>query len=122
MSVSTRWNNPQHTALLLTFTAPWTWDDFEQVSQSIESAFASVDHTVDLIIDVSWAGELPSNTLDRLRDTYADATSNLGCYIFVGATDAFKTLLTIADRYYTALGGRLDFRFADTLDEVLKIQ
>lgn len=118
MSIAIKWLNPQRTALVMTFTAPWTWAEFEEVSLRVERAFASVSHRVDLIIDMTAAGEIPDSALDRLRNSYADPTINLGDYIFVGAGDDFKAILAVADRYYTALGGSLDYRFMTTLDEL----
>lgn len=111
MAVSSHWDNPQKTTLRLTFTSPWTWDEFEQVSQQIEAAFASVPHTVDLVVDITAAGDLPSDGLFRLRNVYSDPTPNLGEYRFVGASPAFQLQFEAADRYYTALGGKLDYRF-----------
>lgn len=113
MSVSIAWSNPQQTSLILTFTALWSWDDYERTSADIEAAFSSVSHKVDLIIDLSQAGRIPKGTLYFLRDAYSDSTENLGEYIFVNAPDTFKTLFHAADRYYTVLGGHLDFRFVD---------
>ncbi|MBC8171849.1 MAG: hypothetical protein H7X77_09250 [Anaerolineae bacterium] len=122
MSVSAAWHNPERKALVMTFTAPWTWAEFEKVSPKIEAAIASVSHNVDVIIDMSRAGEIPASALDRLRNIYADATINLGDYLFVGADDDFKAMFAVADRYYTALGGSLTYHFAATLDEAINMQ
>jgi hypothetical protein len=116
MAVSLRWSDPRKTSLLLTFTAPWTWDQYEALSDNIDEALASVSHTVDLVIDISDAGAMPEDALFRLRNSYSSPIQNLGAYIFVGATDEFKRLFEAADRYYTALGGELDYRFIDLVD------
>jgi hypothetical protein len=113
MSISITWNNSQKTSLVLTFTGPWSWDEYERMDAHIAAAFASVTHRVDLIIDLSQAGRIPKGTLYYLRDAYSDETENLGEYIFVGAPDSFKRLFLAADRYYTVLGGHLKFRFVD---------
>jgi hypothetical protein len=84
------------------------------MESQLAAAFASVPHRVDLIIDLTHAGHIPNGTLYYLRDAYAEATENLGEYIFIGAPEPFKTLFYAADRYYTVLGGHLDFRFIDT--------
>jgi hypothetical protein len=103
MPVSIRWSDPRRQSLLLTFTAPWTWDQYEALSGDIDAAFDSVPHTVDLVIDVTEAGTLPEDALFRLRNSYSSPIVNIGEYIFVGATDEFKKLFEAADRYYTAL-------------------
>ena len=86
MSISIRWDNPEKTALLLTFVAPWRWDEYEVISDTIQHAFDSVSANIDLIIDLRYAGKhIPDHVLAQLRDAYAGATSNLDQYIFVGA-------------------------------------
>jgi hypothetical protein len=35
---------------------------------------------------------------------------NLGEYVFIGAPEGFESLMAVTDRYYTALGGVLDYR------------
>lgn len=117
MAVSIRWSDPRKNSLLLTFTAPWTWEEYEAVSPEIDAAMASVPHVVDLVIDVTLAGELPDDALQRLANSYADPTPNMGQYIFVGASDEFRMLFEAVDRYYTALGGELEYSFVSALDD-----
>lgn len=118
MSVSIQWDNPEHTALILTFTAPWVWDEYEVISDTIQVAFESVSNDIDLIIDLRHAGKhIPDHVMSQLRDAYSDGTPNLDQYIFVGATPQFIQQLSIADRYFTALGGTLDYQCVDTLEE-----
>jgi hypothetical protein len=116
MSVFVAWGNPHKTSLILTFAMPWRWDDYEQLSAHIEAAFASVPHPVDLVIDVRAAGTIPAEALHELGKAYADATPNLGEYVFVGASAHFRGLFAAAHRYYTALGGQLNYRFVDALE------
>jgi hypothetical protein len=113
MAVSLQWHDAQKSALKLTFTAPWTWDDYEQLSPEIEAAMESVEHPVDLVIDLSEAGDLPEQALYHLRNAYSDTSPNRGQYIFLGATDVFKTLFEAVDRHYTALGGELEYQFVE---------
>ena len=122
MSISIKWDNPEKTALILTFVAPWRWDEYEVISDTIQQAFDSVSTNIDLIIDLRYAGHhIPDHVLSQLRDAYADATPNLDQYIFVGANSLFIQQLTIADRYLTALGGALDFQCVDTLEDARRI-
>ncbi len=122
MSISIQWDNPDQTALVLTFTAPWTWAEYEAISDTIQKAFDSVSNNIDLIIDLHHAGtHVPDHVLAQLRDAYSDDVSNLDEYIFVGASTTFIQQLTIADRYLTALGGALDYQCVDTIDQARRI-
>lgn len=112
MGVSVYWENSRHTAIVLKFTAPWTWDEYERVGTELEAMVQSVNHTVDVLIHIAEAGAIPTDSMFRLRELYHSTLPNLGEYVFIGAPDGFKSLMTVTDRYYTALGGALDYRFA----------
>ena len=116
MSISIQWDNPEKTALI-----PWHWNEYESLSDRIEDMFNSTTRDIDLIIDLSYAGDIPADVVAQLRDAYADGEPNLGQYIFVGASSQFVEQLAIADRYFTALGGTLDYRCVDTLAEAQRI-
>ena len=122
MSVSIQWDNPQKTALIMTITTPWSWNNLESLSDAIEEAFDSVSYDIDMIIDLRSAGkQVPDHVLSQLRDAYAEGTSNLDQYIFVGATSQFIQQLSIADRYFTALGGMLNYQCVDTMEEAQRV-
>ena len=122
MSISIQWDNPEKTALILTFVAPWRWDQYETISDTIQHAFDSASTNIDLIIDLRHAGtHIPDHVLSQLRDAYADGTPNLDQYIFVGASTQFIQQLLIADRYLTALGGALDYECVDTMKAARRI-
>lgn len=117
MSVFVNWDNLAKTAIRLSFVAPWSWAEYEIMSHKIEALMYSVVHKVDLIIDVRSVGEMPKNSLAELANSYADTNPNLGRYILVGVPETFQNLMRAADRYYTALGGHLQFTFVDSLAE-----
>jgi hypothetical protein len=71
-----------------------------------------VDHTVDVLINITDVGTIPDDAMFRMSELYAEALPNLGEYIFIGAPEGFKSLMGVTDRYYTALGGNLAYRFA----------
>lgn len=121
MSVSIQWNTPEKTALILTFTAPWTWDQYEELSDNIQTTFDSVIYDIDLIVDLSKAGDIPESTLNQLRDAYAGGMSNLGQYIFVGATPEFIQQLDVVDHYLTILGGLLSYDCVETLEDAQRV-
>jgi hypothetical protein len=112
MSVIVHWENSQHTAVMLRFRATWTWAEFELASARLEALVSSVSHRVDVLIDMAEAGEIPTDGLLRMGELYADALPNLGQYVFIGAPQGFEAVMGVADRYYGALGGRLDYHIA----------
>lgn len=121
MSVTIDWDNPDKTALIMTLIAPWTWDEIEDLSPDIQNEMDSVAHDLDLIIDLRQAGEVPATMMEQLRDAYAGGMTHLGEYIFVGASETFIAQLLVADRFLTAMGGTLDYRCVDTMEEARRI-
>lgn len=121
MSVTIHWDNPDQTALIMTLKTPWTWDEIEALSPAIGAEMDAVVHDVDLIIDLRQSGDVPMSMMDQLRDAYAEGMSNLGQYIFVGASEKFVAYLSVADRYLTAMGGTLDYRCVDSMEEARRI-
>ncbi len=52
MPVTIDWDNDAHTALLMTFSGRWTWDDVYKASdRSNRELLVSIDHRVDIILD-----------------------------------------------------------------------
>lgn len=117
MSVTATWDNDEKTAIVLTFTAPWTWEDFVQAREEITRMVSDGSHEIDLIIDAQKGGKMPDDAVRWLRRAYSGEALTLRRYILVGASKAVREMFTVADRYYTALGGFLEFAFVDTLDE-----
>ncbi|MCA9885164.1 MAG: hypothetical protein KC708_19440 [Anaerolineae bacterium] len=115
MSVTVRWYNEDKQALVLAFSTPWDWQQFALVDDELEYGFLSVKHTVDLLIDLRQAGPMPMDMFELLADAYADATPNLGRYIFLGADAAFKQQMETAESYYQVYGGYLEYIFVETM-------
>lgn len=107
--------------VILTFIAPWTWDECELLSPAIQTAFDSASDPIDLIVDLRQAGNIPNDVISQLRDAYAEGMDNLDEYIFVGASPEFELELSVADRYLTAIGGVLNYRFVDTMEEAQRV-
>lgn len=112
MGVSIYWENSQQTAIVMKFAAPWSWDEYEVVGTELEAMVNSVSHTVDILINITEGGAIPDDGMFRMRELYTSNLSNLGNYVFIGAPEEFKSLMSVTDRFYTALGGSLSYSFA----------
>ncbi len=83
MGISYEWHND---IPILTITAPWTWEDFHRVGQSMMDAIAQVDDSVANIIDVTRMGSIPTNNpLRHLQKAAQAAPPNLYLTVLVGA-------------------------------------
>lgn len=108
------------TALRLSFVAPWTWAEFERMRQKIEAYAAKRSQAIDLIIDVSMAGDsIPNDAFIRIARAYGDST--IRQQLVVGASQKIRELLAMAEHYYTALGGFASFICVQDLQEAWQI-
>jgi len=117
MSVTATWDDTRQQAIVLTFTAPWTWAEFEVARDTIGAMIGGIRHEIDLIIDVRDGGKLPEDAIRWLRRSYASEELLIRRHILVGAPDFVRELFDVADRYYTALGGFLEFAFVASIEE-----
>lgn len=103
-------------ALRLSFVAPWTWAEFERSRSKIEAYTAKRQQDIDLIIDVSLAGDaIPHDAFIRIARAYGD--SKIRQQLVVGASQKIRELLAMAEHYYTALGGFASFVCVQDMQE-----
>jgi hypothetical protein len=66
MTVSCEWLDEEHTIIRVGDHNPWSTDDYFEVSEELTRQMDSVNHTVDLIIDVANM-TVPHDVFGRLR-------------------------------------------------------
>ena len=93
MAIVTRWDNKKKTIILLEFESEWTWDELEEAVQKADGLIGSVEHFVDLIIDLEGAA-IPRDILTGAKNLLAsgEARPNEGARVVVGANGALRTI------------------------------
>ena len=108
MAIVTRWDNKKKTVILLEFESEWNWDELEEAVQRADQLIGSVDHFVDLIIDLEGTA-IPRDVLTAAKTLLAsgDARPNEGARVVVGANGAIRTIYqTIQKTFNSAVEGR----------------
>ncbi len=108
MAIVTRWDNKKKSVILLEFESEWTWEELEAAVQKADGLIGSVEHYVDLIIDLEGTS-IPSNVLNAAKTLLAsgEARPNEGARVVVGANGALKTIYqTIQKTFNSAVEGR----------------
>ena len=108
MAIVTRWDNKKKTVILLEFESEWTWEELEAAVQKADGLIGSVDHYVDLIIDLEGT-TIPRDVLNAAKTLLAsgEARPNEGARVVVGANGALKTIYqTIQKTFNSAVEGR----------------
>lgn len=122
MAIATRWDNKKKTIVLLEFESEWSWRELEAAVQAADSLIGSVEHVVDLIIDLEGT-TIPKDILTAARTLLetGEARPNEGARVVVGANGALKTIYqTFQKSFNRAIEGR-EVLFAANLSDARAI-
>ncbi len=119
MAIQVQWANPKQTVIHLTLERGWTWDDLYEAIRQADGLITSVQHTVNMIIDIHKAGGLPRDFMKVAGDVFAsgDPRSNEGQKIVVGANRLIQMAYGAFQKVYGHQLKDRPFRFAPTLDD-----
>ncbi len=122
MAILTRWDNKKKTVVLLEFESEWTWPDLEVAIHKADELIGSVEHFVDLIIDLEGAA-IPRDIMTGAKNLLAsgEARPNEGARVVVGANGALRAIYqTVQKTFNSDMEGR-EVLFADTLADARAI-
>jgi hypothetical protein len=117
MSITTTWENQEHTIILMHYQNPWTWSEFEAAQAEQLRLINSVAHPVDVIMDISTGGNVPPNALSRFREASKNRPANQRGMVFVGAKLFDKTMVNTVQKTISTQFREVAIEFVDTLDE-----
>ena len=116
MSIDFAWDNDDQTVLRLVATAPWNWNDFHKGMRRATFLLDTVDHPVELIIDLRQSNTLPAGALGHVRSLGKPLHPNMRTrLIIIGLDPSVAGPLGGADGIYQ-VGERL-IHFVKTDDE-----
>ena len=122
MAIVTRWDNKGKTVILLEFESEWSWDELESAVDKADRLIGSVEHFVDLIIDLEGTA-IPKDIFSSAKALLdsGEARPNEGARVVVGANGAIRTLYqTIHKTFNSAVEGR-EILFAANLNDARAI-
>ncbi len=67
MPINVQWDNTEQNIVVITFTQPWTWHDFDQAITDMITHFDSVNHPVDVIFDIRKGGFPPPDAITHFK-------------------------------------------------------
>lgn len=120
LNIAVAWRDPSHTVLVQDFNTRWTLDDYFATVERTYAMIDTVDHPVDVIVDVSGDPASASRLIAAAGEA-ANATSgarvhrNQRLMVVVGGGQMMRTVVQMADRYAPRIAATLFA--ADTLDE-----
>jgi hypothetical protein len=67
MPITIAWDNDEKTVLRLTAADRWNWNDFHKSMRVATFWLDTVDHAVEMIVDLSQSERLPAGALGHIR-------------------------------------------------------
>jgi hypothetical protein len=122
MAIVTRWDNKKKTIILLEFESEWTWSELETAVQKADELIGSVEHFVDLIIDLEGAS-IPRDVLTGAKNLLAsgEARPNEGARVVVGANGALRTIYQTIQKTFNNGVEEREVLFAPSLSDARAI-
>ncbi len=100
MAVNVVWEDEQKEVLLLVFDAPWTLRDFQNAVRLSYEMMDTVDHAVNVIIDLRKGKEFPSNFITSLRRAVREPHPHNGLMALVGVNSFIRAFFDVFRRLY----------------------
>ena len=122
MAIVTRWDDKKKSIVLLEFESEWSWEELETAVLEADGMICSVEHFVDLIIDLEGT-TIPKDIFSAAKTLLdsGEARPNEGARVVVGANGALKTIYqTIHKTFNSAMDGR-EILFAASLADARAI-
>lgn len=122
MAIVTRWDNKKKTIILLEFESEWSWTDLEEAVQKTDTLIGSVEHYVDLIIDLEGTA-IPKDFLNGAKSLLdsGEARPNEGARIVVGASSIIRTGYQLIQKTFNTVVDGREILFAPNLSDARAI-
>lgn len=120
MPVDVRWDTVEPDVLLVVYTVPWNWQDYQDGMKRCTELLEARGVHADVIADVSQAGLVPKNALSYLRHGVTrNRPANLDKIVLVGIPSLAALLIQTLRRLYP--GAMQDILEAPTLEDARKL-
>ena len=98
MATTVEWANEEKTIVLQRIDGEWTMSDYFDIIHQSAELLKTVNHQVDIIIDLSTTHYVPQNVISGATQTESIVPPNQRIVIFVGAKMIHKLLLSLGKR------------------------
>jgi hypothetical protein len=115
MPVSVEWANADKTLVIQRIDGQWSMQEFHEVVQKSAQLLKTVDHEVDIIVDLSTTNYVPQGVLSGANRTESTVPPNQRLVVFVGAKMMHKLLLSLGKRLAPRAASQQ--HFVETMDD-----
>lgn len=119
MGITANWTDNSQTIIRYDFEGHWDWDMFYPVYEQVITMAKSVDHRVDVVLDLRENNTFPKNVIMHIKNIADKRPKNMGKSILVTENRFALSLFRVARH----LNHRIDkyFRIVPTFEEAYAI-
>jgi hypothetical protein len=92
MAITIIWDNSEHSIIRMTFPATWTWKQMDATVAEACLMMDTVQHQVDVIIDIKNTNLIPDNAFWRFHKLTQIKHHNRGSVILVSGNGFVRTM------------------------------
>jgi hypothetical protein len=115
MGMSLAWDNEEKTVIRWEFDGEWTWSEYGKLKVVFDSMVSQVDHTVDVIADMSKSPTLPKSSLTQFKKYNRTTPPNRGLIVFVGTNTIVRIMAEALGNVFRGLSQYI--AFSPSIDE-----
>src|SRR5688500_12595515 len=101
MSVRAYWQDEGKTLVRYDFEGAWTWSELYAAYYEAIAMERSVEHRVDVILDMTTSGPIPANALLHLKNFSEKQPPNIGLSIIVTSSQFVRSLYQVGTKFYS---------------------
>jgi len=114
MSVRAYWQDETKTIVRYDFDGEWDWNELYTAYYEAIAMEKSVEHRVDVILDMRRGGRIPGNVLLHVKNFSDRQPPNIGLSVIVTENAFVHSLYKVGAKFYSKIG--YYFRVATTLE------
>jgi len=115
MSITVEWDNPERTIILCTYRDTWTWEEFFGAAQEASDLQDTVQHTVDMVLDMRDSASTPSGVTGKFKEIARISHPNTGIRVLVTDADVMKLLFQVFATVYRPAARK--YQVVDSLEK-----
>jgi hypothetical protein len=121
MSISVNWGDQAKRYILVTYHGEWSWQDYQESYSTRYEMVRSVEHPVDVIVDVRLHPDPPGPDAARyLKWVWEARPANIGRTIMIGA-DTSGFMKNLVQIFVRLKGGGDKVIFVNSMEEALAL-
>lgn len=118
MKIKIHWGNDQQSLLYYTFEVGWDWKDMYDAFAQARELMETVDHPVNIIMDLSHVSLIPKGALAKIRWAFeSPKQKNVGLTVVVTPSSFIKSMIDLGTKIWGKTAKQWSVAFVTTLEE-----